>query len=96
MTFNEMPQLTEIDLKQIHLLECNGNTGLKSLFSRTSNLKKVKLYSISIDNTTASTFENMTKLEELELNGDIGAISTLLMAAAPNISSLVLNWIDKN
>merc|ERR1712200_1588 len=83
-------------MTEICLIDCRGNTGLQSLLSRASNLKRVKLACLVIDAATAATIGNMMNLEELQLTYCRGEISTLLKAVAPNVSSLVLKWIDEN
>jgi len=88
-TFGNMKNLEELVLSS-----CRGE--ISTLLSRASNLKKVKLTCLVIDAATAATIGNMMNLEELQLTYCRGEISTLLKAVAPNVSSLVLKWIDEN
>ena len=90
VTFSEMPKLTEI-----YLGACRGNTGLRSLLSRASNMKKVTLENLDIDASTVGTIGNMEKLEELELLHCRGKISTLLSRAS-NLKKVTLDnlYID--
>ena len=92
-----LPKLT--NLKEIkirrHFTDCIGNTGLRSLLSRGSNLKKVRLHGLDIDAATAATFGNMEKLEELELHTCSGEISTVLSRAS-NLKKVILSLVIRN
>ena len=82
--FHDLPKLTEIEL-----LHCSGNIGLNSLFSRASNLKKLKLIDMKLDAAIAATAGSLKDLEELKLNYCSGEIATLL-SRTTNVKKLKL------
>ena len=66
MTFTPTQSHEMSSLKEMKLWECEGNIGIASLFSRSTNVTKLMLKAMDIDAATAKGLGDLKNLEYLE------------------------------